>query len=226
MKATSATIAINKKPIIKPVGAEDFFDSAPAEVLISPDKAGATDESSGTTEYSILKPLECSTASSLVNFIIIDRRVQLPVIIKFTSDEAVEHSSGFKIEYSVVPDDSSVAPALSGEIRTSAGAESKKSSAPTGLIIGFLLIAIVALVAFIVHKKRKQTKERGMDGMEMPTLTPTENVYEILDHSARDESVLLRTESQDSIAQEKLAAQNSMRELPDLPTENPYSETP
>jgi hypothetical protein len=65
-----------------------------------------------------------------------------------------------------------------------------------------------------------------MDGMEMPTLTPTENVYEILDHSARDESVLLRTESQDSIAQEKLAAQNSMRELPDLPTENPYSETP
>ena len=152
------------------------------------------------------------------------------MIIKFTSDEAVEHSSGFKIEYSVVPDDSSVAPALSGEIRTSAGAESKKSSAPTGLIIGFLLIAIatdskifrklrifddfsyfflnifericlririkVALVAFIVHKKRKRTKERGMDGMEMPTLAPTENVYEILDHSARDESVLLRTESQ------------------------------
>ena len=64
------------------------------------------------------------------------------MIIKFTSDEAVEHSSGFKIEYSVVPDDSSVAPALSGEIRTSAGAEAKKSSAPTGLIIGLLLIAI------------------------------------------------------------------------------------
>ena len=84
-----------------------------------------------------------------------------------------------------------------------------------------------------------------MDGMEMPTLAPTENVYEILDHStARDESVLLRTESQvcelpfhiilassiqDSIAQEKLAAQNSTRELPDFPStsnENPYSETP
>ncbi|CBY23565.1 unnamed protein product [Oikopleura dioica] len=68
-----------------------------------------------------------------------------------------------------------------------------------------------------------------MDGLEMPTLTPTENVYEILDASARDESVLLRTESQDSIAQEKLAAQFSTRALPDLPSTsnaNPYSETP
>ena len=54
----------------------------------------------------------------------------------------------------------------------------------------------VGLVAFIVHKKRKQTKDRGMDGMEIPTLTPTENVYEVLDQTARDESVLLRTESQ------------------------------
>ena len=35
-----------------------------------------------------------------------------------------------------------------------------------------------------------------MDGMEIPTLTPTENVYEVLDQTARDESVLLRTESQ------------------------------
>ena len=66
----SVAIAINKTPIIKPVGAEDVLDSSPAEVLISPDKAGAKDESSGTTEYSILKPLECSTASSLLNLII------------------------------------------------------------------------------------------------------------------------------------------------------------
>ena len=66
----SETIAISKKPIIKPVGAEDFFFSGPVAVLISPDCAGSKEESSGTTEYSILKPLECSTASSLVNLMI------------------------------------------------------------------------------------------------------------------------------------------------------------
>ncbi|CBY23564.1 unnamed protein product [Oikopleura dioica] len=74
----------------------------------------------------------------------INRRVQLPVIIKFKSDEDVEHSSGFKIEYSVVPDDSSVEELQTGEIRTGSAPETKKSSAPTGLIIGLLLIAIVS----------------------------------------------------------------------------------
>ena len=67
---------------------------------------------------------------------------QLPVIIKFKSDEAVEHSSGFKLEYSVVPDDSSSSPVEFGEMRTEDQPDQEKSSAPTGLIIGILLIAI------------------------------------------------------------------------------------
>lgn len=155
----------------------------------------------------------------------IKRTVTLPVSIIFNSDLDMQAFSGFTLKSKIVPD----AEGNAGKTaRMVDDIDEEPKSANVGAVVGILVVVIVVMASAIYILVRRNQKLR-MESDGPPTLEladlhsdrpsgmyATENIYEELD--VRTD--LIRTESKDSIAEEKAAAQNSMRELPPIPDES------